>query len=247
VHFRLTRRALADLGLPVHDLCQQSADRYMDQHKFVEHFVERRSQNPGGPEWTNLPRSRTSVANLHSGRYRGLTWHQVEEDIVWLLGVGWHEADSRDDAYAVLKGRDLTGDLLPNLQDFLDMEAALDEVLDYVTLVAQEVPALLERARQNQGVEIRETIAGRVSTGIIVEQVEMEHGPALEERTVYLSMPPIEGPCPLLPYPEWLNVILAAAFPPPADAEEFDWLPPREERSNEIVVRWTGPVESVPD
>jgi hypothetical protein len=56
------------------------------------------------------------VYNLHHRRWRALTWHEEEDDldVVWLLGVGWHEAGSKDDAYAVLKRRDQQGLLFPD-------------------------------------------------------------------------------------------------------------------------------------
>ncbi len=75
------------------------------RHIFVTAFVERRSQSPRGQELTNLPVTAASVYNLHHGRWRGLTWHDEDSDVVWLLGVGWHESGSRGDAYTTLKAR----------------------------------------------------------------------------------------------------------------------------------------------
>jgi hypothetical protein len=66
------------------------------------------------------------VYNLHVGRWRGLTWHDVAADVIWLLGVGWHEADSHDDVYEMLKNRDVPDELMPSDQDYLDLEMSYD-------------------------------------------------------------------------------------------------------------------------
>lgn len=36
----------------------------------------------------------------------------------WQLGVGWHESESRDDAYEVLEARDAAATLMPDEQDY---------------------------------------------------------------------------------------------------------------------------------
>jgi hypothetical protein len=87
-------------------------------HQLLKAFVERRGQHPVGTETTNLPASAATVFNLHAGRFRALTWHDESDDVVWLLGLGWHEEGSRDDAYAYLKGLDLAGRLMPDENDY---------------------------------------------------------------------------------------------------------------------------------
>ena len=143
MQFRLTRHALEDLGLSIDACAGRPATDFQDAHDVVRVFVERRSQEPKGQEWTNLPVTSAPAYNLHHGRYRGLTWHDEDSDIVWLLGVGWHEADSRDDAYEVLKARDQAGTLMPSEQDYLALEMSFAETQLFVTQVSQQAPALV--------------------------------------------------------------------------------------------------------
>lgn len=157
---RLTRRALEDLGLDPAEYSRRSARDYAGAHDVVRAFIERRGQSPVGQETTRLPVSSQVVYNLHAGRWRGLTWHDEDADVVWLLGVGCHRSGERDDAYEVLKRRDEAGDLLPDEQDYLDLEASIDEALEFVEAVAQEGPALLERAREKPCERITAVIAG---------------------------------------------------------------------------------------
>lgn len=92
MQFRLTRRALGDLGLSIQDYASRPASDYTDAHDVVRVFVERRRQSPVGQEWTNLPVTAARAYNLHFGRLRALTWHDEDAGVVWLLGVGWHES-----------------------------------------------------------------------------------------------------------------------------------------------------------
>jgi hypothetical protein len=110
----------------------------------VAKFVELRSQSPTGQEATSLPTTPATVWNLHCDRWRGLTWHDENEDIVWLLGVGWHASGSRDDAYAVLKRRDELDQLLPSVADYEDAER--DDVEFF--LDAQQIRARLSREEE---------------------------------------------------------------------------------------------------
>ena len=146
MQLRLTRRALEDLDLSIERYAGRPATDYRGAHIFVTAFVERRSQSPRGQELTNLPVTAASVYNLHYGRWRGLTWHDEDSDVVWLLGVGWHESGSRGDAYATLKARDVAGTLMPDEQDYLDLEMTLEEAGAFVVQVSQQAPALVAQA-----------------------------------------------------------------------------------------------------
>jgi hypothetical protein len=242
VQFRLTRRALEDLDLAVEVYARRPASDYMDAHPVVRAFVERRRQDPTGQESTRLPVTAAPVYNLHHGRHRGLTWHDVESDVVWLLGVAWHESGSHDDAYAVLKQRDEAGILMPTQEDYLDLELTLQEARSFATQVAQQAPALMQRARDRPGEETREVIAGRLDVGVVVEAVAFPGEPgSLEEVWIAFGMPPMPGPCELPPQPEWLTIVLAAMLPDAAYADlQFGGRFPRSggSRPNEIVVCW---------
>jgi hypothetical protein len=70
---------------------------------------------------------------------------------VWLLGVGWHEFVSARDAYAVLKARDESGTLMPDEQDYLDLEMSLEETESFVARVSTQTPSLVAQARSLPG------------------------------------------------------------------------------------------------
>lgn len=243
MQFRLTRRALDDLGISIEHYARRPATDFVDAHDVVRAFVERRRQDPKGQEWTKLPVTAAPAYNLHHGRYRGLSWHDEDSDVVWLLGVGWHESGSRDDAYAVLKRRDVAGDLMPSEEDYLDLEMTLEEARSFVVQVSEQAPALVAQARERLGEEIRGVIAGRLGVGVVVEVVVVPgEDESLEEVWVGFEMPPMPGACELPPQPEWIQVVLAAMIPVETGLEnvEFGGSFPRPggSKANEIVVCW---------
>jgi hypothetical protein len=209
----------------------------------VSTFVKMRSQSPVGQEATKLPITRATAWNIHFGRYRGLTWHDVNSDVVWLLGVGWHETDSLDDAYDQLKERDLRDRLMPTVDDYKDLELTREETLDFVAQVSIQAPSLLGTARLQPGKEIQGIIAERLKVSVLAYIVngdqELEF---LEDIFISFEMPPIDGPCVLPTQPEWIQIVLAAMFPE-ADMNRFVFgaMFPRNEgsRDNEIVVRYS--------
>jgi hypothetical protein len=145
VELRLTRRALADLGLDDKALAGRRADELVDRHPMIAAFVERRSQNPEGQETIQLPESRAIVYSLHAGRWRGLTWWEPDLGFCWLLGAGYHRSGERSDAYAVLKRRDETDDLFPVEQDYLHLEP---DPANFVVALARDAPASWLRRRR---------------------------------------------------------------------------------------------------
>jgi hypothetical protein len=243
VQLRLTRRALEDLGLDVAARCRLLATSYADAHEVVRAFVDIRSQDPDGQERTVLPVTKAPVWNLHHGRHRGLTWYDQDADVVWLLGIGWHESGSRDDAYAVLKDRDVAGTLMPTEADYLDLEASPEENLSFVAHVAEEAPALVAQAREQPGTEVRAVIAERLGVGLVVELVVMpgEHE-SLEEIWIGFEMPPLAGHVKLPPQPQWIQIVVAALLPFGASLNHAqyggDFPRPGGSRPNEIVVVW---------
>jgi hypothetical protein len=243
VQFRLTRRALEDLDLDVETHARRPASDFLDAHDVVRTFVDQRSQDPKGQEWTKLPVTSAPVYNLHRGRYRGLTWHDEDNDVVWLLGVGWHESGSRDDVYVRLKRRDEVGTLMPDEQDYVDLEMTLEETRSFVVQVSEQAPALVAQARERPGEEVRGLVAGRLGVGVQVEVVVIPgEDETLEEVWVGFGMPPLAGACELPPQPEWIQVVLAAMIPVESGLEnvEFGGAFPRPggTRPSEIVVFW---------
>jgi hypothetical protein len=202
-----------------------------------------RGQDPDGQERTLLPNTNAVVWNLHHGRHRGLTWHDEAADVVWLLGVGWHESGSRDDAYTILKERDAAGTLMPTEDDYLDLEASPEENFSFVTHVAEEAPALVAQAREQPGKEARGVIAGRLGVGVVVEVMILAgEDEAVEEIWIGFEMPPHEGDVVLPPQPQWIQIVVAAMLPYGASLDRVhyggDFPRPGGSRANEIVLRW---------
>jgi len=241
MQLRLTRRALDDLDLDISKFGRLDATAYSAESPVVEAFVERRSQDPTGQETTQLPVTNATVYNLHAGRYRGLTWHDAASRVVWLLGVGWHESGSKTDAYAVLKGRDEDGTLMPDFDDYLALELTRAEADSFVALVANEAPKLVAAARREPGSEITGCIANRINLTVTVETIDVD-GESLDEVWVAFEMPVDPGDPQLPPYPEWIVAVLGAMVPVEVGVADLDFASafprPGGSRSNEVVVCW---------
>jgi hypothetical protein len=169
----------------------------------VRAFVERRSQSVTGVEPTHLPVTKAVVWNIHSGgSVRGLTWHDEVVDVVWLLGVSTH-GKPREDAYQVLKARDRSGDLMPTMQDYLDLECTR-EIEPFVAQVHSTMRELLTKARMQPEVEFVGSIAGLVDVSVVVQAVSDDTG-FLAEIWLAIAHPPRKG----VPN-DWIAVLLAA-------------------------------------
>lgn len=213
---RLTQRALDDLDLD-RDLGWLPADEYQDQHEVVRGFVALRGQNPRGQETTVLPVTKATVWNLHVGRYRGLTWFDKRHSVVWLLGVGWHEQGSRDDAYEVLKARDSTGDLFPKAADYRCLVPSSERFARDLLVAPVEA---IRCALDNPGEEIIRTIGGVLEVSVLAECVQVSDH-SMCEIFLSLHMPPqVMGVLPS----GWEMTVLAA-FAPGVDGADMKFQP----------------------
>lgn len=203
---RVTRRALEDLGIKP-ELAGSAAEFLEDKHEVVKAFVKVRSQSPSGQEATKLPVTKTPVWNLHAGRWRALTWHDAQEDVVWLLGAGWHESGSIDDAYAVLKRRDQAGDLFPTIDDYLDLEPSPDQFVDEL---ARRNEALRNAALSCPDQVVEATLCDTLNVRLLTREGHFYLG---------LTMPPLQPG--VLPN-DWLEAA-AAAFMCSVPEESLDW------------------------
>lgn len=100
-----------------------------------------------------------------------MTWHDEDNDVVWLLGTGWHESGSRVDARAVLKRRDVAGALMPNEADYSDLEMSYEQAFLFVNQIAEQVPVLVGRARQQPGKEVGGVLASRFTLRLLINIV----------------------------------------------------------------------------
>lgn len=238
--FRCTWRALEDLDLDP-TLARRSAEELVEAHAVIRAFVAQRSQSPEGQETTYLPVTRVPVHNLHHGRWRALTWHEDEEDldVVWLLGVGWHEGGSKEDAYAVLKRRDEAGLLFPDETDYRNLEPDPPTTQRFLVALTEVPQELVRQARAEAGTVVHGTIIGVLDVSVVVERMT-DSGDVLEDLYVAMHLPPNEQG--VLP-DEWQAVVLGAFFPD-VDLASLTFAPPfpaaLQERKGGwvLVVRW---------
>ncbi|MHB8449299.1 MAG: hypothetical protein ACYDAQ_02355 [Mycobacteriales bacterium] len=199
----------------------------------IKAFVTRRGQSPTGQETTRLPVTRAVVYNLHSGTARGLTWHEQADDldVVWLLGVAWHEGDDSSDAYRVLKDRDANGLLLPTEDDYADLEP---EPVQFITEAARQLPDMLARSRVMVDSEISERVAGVLEVAVMTRQVPID-GVQLTETWVAIRLPPTPG---VVMPTDLVTFVLGALFPTlaPEDLRYEQAFPGHDPRNgNELV------------
>jgi hypothetical protein len=116
---RVTLRCLADdLGLGPGD-GWTSVERLADESSVIRAFVDKRSQSPEGQETIEGLTSPIVAYSLHAGSDRGITWHDREIDVVWLLAARFHRSGKRDDAYPYFRGLDQAGRLMPSREDYI--------------------------------------------------------------------------------------------------------------------------------
>ena len=100
-----------------------------DQDDGFRRFVERRKDDEkGGEDGERVAQIESRPCfKLTSGRWRGATWFDQghpPEDIVWLLGIEWHDerAKGRRDAYDILGQLEESGELFPKDLDLKRLE-----------------------------------------------------------------------------------------------------------------------------
>ena len=113
----LTRRALKDLKIPPwRTYLGADPHSFKEAHSLVAKLVHLRATHPTGQEPT-LGAGQVPIFNLHGqDPWRGVTWHDEENDIVWLCAASDHD-------YGLFLSRLAAGQLLPDEEDYADLEA----------------------------------------------------------------------------------------------------------------------------
>jgi hypothetical protein len=221
----VTARCLEeDLGL-----LQSVAWRdHADTVPVLRAFRDRRGQSPEGTEpiedVLRVLRS-APIFSLHSGNDRAGTWHDEEEDVVWLVGVG------RAHDYDHLVGLASRGRLLPTDEDYQRLEADLPDQFELETM-GRHARTLVQKALSDVGQIFEGVLGGRISVRVCVESLDP---PLL---TVALSERIAPG---VGRIPETWKYLVAQAFYPTAGFP-IDFLPFAEEidrdavRANELAL-----------
>lgn len=199
-------------------------------HEVVRAFVEKRSQSPIGIEKVQPLATAAEVYTLHAGRWRGATWHDADNEAVWLLGCGVHRSGERKDVYPYLKDLDAKGLLFPEADDYELLFELQD--LTFTKALIEEIPAILEEARVKRGEEVQAVVAGRIQISVLSEATD-----GLEALWVAVSMRVFSGGAEL-PV-DWIAALLAAFYPrahdPFDDLHVSENLPTRTKRTDEII------------
>lgn len=224
---RVTLRCcIEDLGLSR----EEAANPTEIDHDLVRKFLQLRSQDPEGTEKVQPLDNASEVYTLHAGRWRGATWHDRTNDVVWLLGGGVHRSGEHDDAYPKFKQLDSADRLLPTQADYeLFFEA---EDRSFSEALMEEAPRLLEEAREARPDEVRCLLAGKVPVSVAVLREE-----SIE--AVYLAVSMKLERDGLQPPSDWFEALWAAFFPwindPLTDLSVEEAIAGRDVAADEIV------------
>ncbi|MGZ5297944.1 MAG: hypothetical protein ACXWEZ_13620 [Actinomycetota bacterium] len=184
----------ADAERPVEDL----------EPELVRKFVSMRSQDPKGLEKVQPLENASEVYTLHAGRWRGATWHDRENEAVWLLAGRFHRSGAADDAYPHFKGLDAESRLLPTAGDYELLFAI--QTRSFVDDVMEKSPTIVEEARRRSPAEV-EAVLGTVpvSVAVVIEdEIEFVY------LAVMMSKWTEDGP---EPPANWTAILWAAFFP----------------------------------
>lgn len=83
---------------------------------------------------------------LNSGDHRGVTWHDKDAGVVWLLASHFHRSGASDDAYPRFRRLDGERRLLPTEADYLNFEQS--QAPTFARALLEAVPIYRSRARE---------------------------------------------------------------------------------------------------
>jgi hypothetical protein len=231
---RVTSRCLReDLGEPF-DSSRPSEEL---SHDLARAFVEKRSNDPKGQETIQPLTNMNEVYSLHGGRWRGATWHDEVERVVWLLAGAVHRSGARDDLYPLARSLDAVGHLGPTARDYELLFEARER--DFLDVAYEQAEVLLQRATTNAPREVSEVLGGRVPISLAIEDVD-----GMKMQSLAISWRWVEGE--LEPPEDLLPILLAFFFPwltrPLEEASLERTIAGRSARAGEQI--WAAFVES---
>jgi len=207
---RVTLRCLADdLGLEPDDEWP-SVRKLADGSSVIRAFVDKRSQSSEGQETIEGLASPIVAYSLHAGSDRGITWHDRDIDVVWLLAARFHRSGKRDDAYPYFRSLDQAGRLMPSREDYIAHLAS--ETQHLAQRLAAEIPPIRNAARQSPRTIQEAILADRIRVRVVYE----DDDPPMMTVAISQDLLPGEVSVP----PEWQLVVAAGFLPfttPPSD------------------------------
>lgn len=221
---RITERCVTD------DLARPAASGFAELLKnieIVEAFVKDRSPRSIDTRKIEPLTCGRDVWVLSRGNdHRGGTWHDEDEEVIWLLASGVHRSGQDDDFFPYCKQLDADDELLPTAADYSTLFRERDRW--FVEALVIEAPLILQEARLSPGHEIRHLLGGDFASCISVE-IDQE----LEAEALYVAFDTRTVDFGRVP------VVLAAFHPDTADWGQTRELPSRAAAANEIVMTCT--------
>lgn len=175
---RITGRCVTDdLGSAVDSPFQELEGR----HDIIRAFRRERSTATAGPDHLGSDRSPRPLTVLrHANDWRGVTWFDDRERVVWLCACAWHRSGQPDDAFPYFKSLQADNLILPTPDDYVAL--ASDRGAQFAAFVVDDAPRLLAMAREAPGTE-QVLIIGLEPVSAVVHVVE-----TLEQTFVAISM-----------------------------------------------------------
>lgn len=174
---RITSRCLLeDLGASP----DEDFEALLARHGIVRAFRRERREVTAGPDTLGPAGGERPLTVLrHTHHWRGVTWFEEPEGVVWLCACGWHRSSDPNDAFVIF-GRLRDQDRIwPSVADYEALAADRGE--QFAAMAVDEAPRLLATARARPGTEQR-LLIGREPVSILVYVVE-----TLEETFVAVS------------------------------------------------------------
>jgi hypothetical protein len=175
---RVTKRCLLeDLKEPA----DTPFDELVGRHDMVRALRRERRAATAGPDTLGPAGGDRPLTVLrHRHRWRGVTWFEPAQAVVWLCGCsGSHRSGAADDAFPYLEALRDEGRIWPTDDDREALEA--DRGQRFAALVVTDAPVLLAAARAAPGTE-RRAMIGLEPIAIVVHVVD-----TLEETFVAIS------------------------------------------------------------
>lgn len=223
---RITRRCLRD------DLEGSAKDTLENQanHPIVKAFVRERRQKLVGSSFVEPLESGKEISVLrHQHEHRGATWHDKQNDVIWLVAYGRHESGQPGDFFPYCKGLDQADVLLPTAADYDSLFRERD--LRLARRLVVDPPLLLKRARESRKEE-RAQIGGQFGTAVAVEFADDLEAISVafdtRSESFYATLP-----------------VILAAFVPGVSYEDWDSLdrmPRRDLEESEVAFSYVGEI-----
>lgn len=174
---RITKRCIEDdlngrMGVQFEDL--------VNRHEIVKAFHRERRNVTEGEHPFRHEGSEINLTILRHGHdWRGVTWFDRKEKVVWLCACARHRSGTTRDAYPRFKNLCVNNQIEPVDEDYATLISERNGRFSF--FVKSDAPALLVKARAEPEIEMSQLI-GLESVSILVVRVE-----TLEEIFVVFS------------------------------------------------------------